>query len=157
MIGKHNSYNFLQTSAISAAAKKLAECQETIANLSKQLHALESSASADASDKEKCGTLLLPAASLLAEADPKPDDLSPPTSEEAARTKEHSCEPDATERSPEHEDPATGAKARKSGSSTPIVARPMVPKSPRASASADARKKKRRASLLSRLVFRKKA
>ena len=95
MIGKHNSYNFLQTSAISAAAKKLAECQETIANLSKQLHALESSASADASDKEKCGTLLLPAASLLAEADPKPDDLSPPTSEEAARTKEHSCEPGA--------------------------------------------------------------
>ena len=151
MIGKHNSYNFLQTSAISAAAKKLAECQETIANLSKQLHALESPASADASDKEKCGTLLLPAANLLAEADPKPDDLSPPTSEEAARIKEHS------EKSPEHEDPGTGAKARKSGSSTPIVARPMVPKLPRASASADARKKKRRASLLSRLVFRKKA
>jgi hypothetical protein len=146
----------LQTSAISAAAKKLAECQETIANLSKQLHALESPASADASDKQKCGTLPPAAASLLAEADPKPEDLGPPTSEEAARTKEHS-EPDATERSPEHEDPGTGAKARRSGSSTPIVARPMVPRSPRASGSADARKKKRRASLLSRLVFRKKA
>ncbi|PAN38989.1 hypothetical protein PAHAL_7G211300 [Panicum hallii] len=144
------------TSAISAAAKKLAECQETIANLSKQLHALESPASADASDKQKCGTLPPAAASLLAEADPKPEDLGPPTSEEAARTKEHS-EPDATERSPEHEDPGTGAKARRSGSSTPIVARPMVPRSPRASGSADARKKKRRASLLSRLVFRKKA
>ncbi|RLM74170.1 filament-like plant protein 4 isoform X2 [Panicum miliaceum] len=98
------------TSAISAAAKKLAECQETIATLSKQLRALESPAIADASDKEKRATLPSAAASLLAEADPKPEDLSPPTSEEAAGIKEHS-EPDATEESPEHEDPGTGAKA----------------------------------------------
>uniref|UniRef100_A0A0A9AAJ0 Uncharacterized protein n=1 Tax=Arundo donax TaxID=35708 RepID=A0A0A9AAJ0_ARUDO len=33
----------------------------------------------------------------------------------------------------------------------------MVPKSPRMSVSVDTRKKQRRASLLSRLVFRKKA
>ncbi|XP_004976153.1 filament-like plant protein 4 isoform X2 [Setaria italica] len=137
------------TSAISAAAKKLAECQETIANLSKQLHALENPANADASYKEKCGTLPPPVANLVAEADPKPEGLSPPTSEEATRIKEHS-EPDATEKSHEHGESGTGAKARKNGSA-PIVIRPMVPKSPRASVSADARKKKRRASLLSLL------
>lgn len=139
----------LQTSAISAAAKKLAECQETIAILSKQLHALESPKNADASDRDKCGTSPPPVANLVAEGDPKPGDLSSTPSEEAARIKEHR-EPDATEKSREIGESGTGAKARKDGSA-PIVIRLTVPKSHRASVSGDARKKKRRASLLSLL------
>ncbi|CAL5031155.1 unnamed protein product [Urochloa decumbens] len=118
------------TSAISTATKKLAECQETIASLSKQLHALENPANADASDEEKRGTLPPSVANLVAEG--------------AAHIKEQS-EPDATEKSPEHEESGTGAKARKSGSA------PIVPRSSRAPVSTDARKKKRRASLLSLL------
>uniref|UniRef100_A0A0A9DA28 Filament-like plant protein 7 n=1 Tax=Arundo donax TaxID=35708 RepID=A0A0A9DA28_ARUDO len=158
-LAEEEGKQLIKTSAISAAAKKLAECQETIANLSKQLDALQSptnaDANADALDKDKCDTLPLPVANLVAEAVIKPDDFSSPTSEKTTCMKEHS-EPDSTEKKLEHEeDSGTGPKADKSGPS-PNFTRPMVPKSPRTSVSVDARKKKRRASLLSRFVFRKK-
>lgn len=147
---------FLQNSAISAAAEKLAECQETITNLSKQLQALQSPANADASDKEKYYTLPLSVANILAEEDAKPEDFSSPLSEEVACKKEHS-EPVATEKNlVQEQDAGMGHKGDYNGS-TQVVVRPVIPKSPRTPISVDMKKKKRRASLLSRLVFRKKA
>uniref|UniRef100_A0A0A9BKA0 Filament-like plant protein 7 n=1 Tax=Arundo donax TaxID=35708 RepID=A0A0A9BKA0_ARUDO len=154
-LAEEEGKQLIKTSAISAAAKKLAECQETIANLSIQLDAMQSPTNADALDKEKCDTLPLPDANLVAEDYSKPVDFSSPTNEKPTCMKEHS-EPDATENNVEQEqDSGSDAKADKSGP-TPTVTRPMVPKSPRTSVSVDVRKKKRRASLLSRLVFRKK-
>lgn len=129
----------LQTSAISAAARKLAECQETMANLSKQLHALESPANTDPSDKEKCGTL-------------------PPSAEPDATEKKEHGEPDAnaTEKKEHEQDSGRSLQSAKSAS-TLVIVRPTVPKSPRPPVSVDTKKKKRRANLLGRLVFRKKA
>jgi len=97
-----------------------------MANLSKQLHALESPANTDPSDKEKCGTL-------------------PP-----------SAEPDATEKKEHEQDSGRSLQSAKSAS-TLVIVRPTVPKSPRPPVSVDTKKKKRRANLLGRLVFRKKA
>ncbi|XP_062184924.1 filament-like plant protein 7 [Phragmites australis] len=155
-LAEEDGKQLVTTSAISAAAKKLAECQETITNLSKQLDALQSPTDADALDKEKCDTLPLSVANLVVEADTKPEGFNSPTNEEATRMEENS-EPDATEKNLEHEqDSGTGPNAIKSGLS-PIGVRVMVPKSPRTSVYVDVKKKKRRASLLSRLVFRKKA
>lgn len=128
-------------SAISAAAKKLAECQETMANLSKQLHALESPANTyPSSDKEKRGTL-------------------PPSAEPDATEKKQHCEPDAnaTEKREHEQDSGRSPQPAKSAPTTLVVVRPTVPKSPRQSISVDTKKKKKhRANLLSRLVFRKK-
>jgi hypothetical protein len=59
----------LQNLEISAAAKKLVECQETMMNLSKQLQALQTLANADVSGKEKPGTLPLSAPTVFAEED----------------------------------------------------------------------------------------
>lgn len=128
-------------SAISAAAKKLAECQETMVNLSKQLHALESPANTyPSSDKEKRGTL-------------------PPSAEPDATEKKQHCEPDAnaTEKREHEQDSGRSPQPAKSAPTTLVVVRPTVPKSPRQSISVDTKKKKKhRANLLSRLVFRKK-
>ncbi|EES11085.1 filament-like plant protein 7 [Sorghum bicolor] len=124
------------TSAISAAARKLSECQETMANLSKQLHGLESPANTDPSDKEKCA----------------------PSAEPVATEKKEHGEPDAnaTEKKEHEQDSGQSLQSAKSAS-TLLLVRPTVPKSPRPPVSVDEKKKKRRANLLGRLVFRKKA
>lgn len=128
----------LQTSAIFAAARKLAECQETMANLSKQLHALESPANTDPSDKEKCGA------------------LSPSAEPDATEKKQHG-EPDANATETEKKELELDSGQSQKSASTLVIVRPTVPKSPRPSVSVDTKKKKRRANLLGRLVFRKKA
>ncbi|KAL6903663.1 hypothetical protein ACP4OV_004476 [Aristida adscensionis] len=146
----------ITTPAISAAAKKLSECQETIANLSKQFDALQRPANADALNKEKCETLPLSPANL-AEVDTKIEGFSSPTFKATACVKDHN-ESDPIEKNLGHEQySGTGPNAVKSSSCLAIVVRPTVPKSPRASISFDAKKKKRRVSLLSLLVFRKKS
>ncbi|KAL6651005.1 hypothetical protein ACP70R_009930 [Stipagrostis hirtigluma subsp. patula] len=150
-LAEESGKELITTSAISASAKKLAECQETIANLSKQFDALQNPANADALDKEKLETPV----ENLAEAYTKPEDFSSSTAEDTACMKH--TEADATEKNLEHEqDSGAGPNAANSGSTLTVV-RPTGPKSPRTSIPVDAKKKKRRASLLSRLVFRKKA
>lgn len=110
-----------------------------MANLSKQLHALESPANTDPSDKEKCGTL--------------------PTSAEPVAAEKKECgdtDANATEKKEHKQDSGRSPRSAKNAP-TLVIVRPTVPKSPRPSVSVDTKKKKRRANLLSRLVFRKKA
>ncbi|KAK1684069.1 hypothetical protein QYE76_044917 [Lolium multiflorum] len=144
--------------SISAAAEKLAECQETMMNLSKRLRALQTPANADASGKEKPGTLPLSAPKVLAEEDAKPADFSSPSSEEMAQKKQQGGTV-AIEKDLVHEQGAdTSHKTGNIGlrhAAVPLV----IPRLPRITFSSDTKKKKkkRRTSLLSRLVFRNKA
>ncbi|XP_006652487.1 filament-like plant protein 7 [Oryza brachyantha] len=143
----------ITSSAISAAAEKLAECQETITSLSKKLQALKRPANADRVDKEKSYMHLL-VANLPCEEDPKKDNFTSPLPEEVACKKEHNG-PIATEKLPV----GTGHKAESNGS-TQVVLRPVIPKSPLTTVSVDMKKRKKKkqsGNLLSRLIFRKKA
>uniref|UniRef100_A0A0E0KSI7 Filament-like plant protein 7 n=1 Tax=Oryza punctata TaxID=4537 RepID=A0A0E0KSI7_ORYPU len=134
----------LTNSAISAAADKLAECQETITSLSKKLQALKCPANADAVDKTKSGNLHMSVAN---------QNLSSPLSKEAACI--------AIEKNLVQEQyVGTGHKVDNNGS-TQTVPRPVIPKSPLTTVSVDMKKRKKKkkqgGSLLSRLIFGKKA
>lgn len=144
-------------SAISAAAEKLAECQETMTNLTKQLQALQTPASADASGKGKSGTVPLSVPKVLAEHDAKSQDFRSPRSEEEGACKKEQGSHAATKMNLVHEQGADMGHKSSNNGLTRAVLPPVIPKSPRTSFCADMKKKKRRASLLSRLVFRKKA
>ncbi|KAF0893052.1 hypothetical protein E2562_021315 [Oryza meyeriana var. granulata] len=139
--------------AISAAAEKLAECQETITSLSKKLQALKCPANADCVDKKKADNLHLLVANIAAEEDAKLDNFSSPLSGEVACKKEH----DGPEKLQE-QDVGMGHKVDNNGS-TEVVLRPVIPKSPLTTVSVDMKKRKKKqvGSLLSRLIFRKKA
>uniref|UniRef100_A0A0D9W6V9 Filament-like plant protein 7 n=1 Tax=Leersia perrieri TaxID=77586 RepID=A0A0D9W6V9_9ORYZ len=145
----------LTNSAISAAAEKLAECQEAITSLSKKLQALKCPTSADCVDKEKSDNLHLLVTNLPAEKGAKPDNFSSPLSEEVA-CKKGNGEPIGTKKLLVQ---GTGHKVDSNGS-TKVVLHPVIPKSPLTTVSVDMKKRKKKkqgGSLLSRLIFRKKA
>ncbi|CAM0903908.1 unnamed protein product [Alopecurus aequalis] len=145
--GKQPPTNF----AISAAAEKLAECQETTTNLSKQLQALQTPENVGASGRGKPGTLR----KVLAEEDAKPDDFSSPGFREVAWKKQQGGRV-ATEKEPVHEQGADRVHIAGNTGTRQATVPLVIPRSPRITFSADM-KKKRRASLLGRFVFRKKA
>lgn len=140
----------LQNSAISAAADKLAECQETITSLSKKLQALKCPANADAVDKRKSDNLHL----LVAN-----QNFSSPPSIEAACKKENDERVTTEKNLLQEQDVGTGHKVDNNGS-TQIAPRPVIPRSPLTTVSVDMKKRKKKkqgGSLLSRLIFGKKA
>lgn len=140
----------LTNSAISAAADKLAECQETITSLSKKLQALKCPANADAVDKRKSDNLHL----LVAN-----QNFSSPPSIEAACKKENDERVTTEKNLLQEQDVGTGHKVDNNGS-TQIAPRPVIPKSPLTTVSVDMKKRKKKkqgGSLLSRLIFGKKA
>lgn len=126
-------------------------------NLTKQLQALQTPASADASGKGKSGTVPLSVPKVLAEHDAKSQDFRSPRSEEEGACKKEQGSHAATKMNLVHEQGADMGHKSSNNGLTRAVLPPVIPKSPRTSFCADMKKKKRRASLLSRLVFRKKA
>ncbi|KAL5216479.1 hypothetical protein ABZP36_007880 [Zizania latifolia] len=146
-----------QNSAISAATEKLAECQETITSLSKKLQALNCPANADAVGKEKSDNLHLLVTNLPADEVAKPENFSSPLSEELSCKKEPDEHVAGEKNLVQEQDVGTGLKAGNNGSTQ--VLRPVIPKSPLTPVSVDMkkRKKKQGRSLLSKLIFRKKA
>ncbi|KAG8082602.1 hypothetical protein GUJ93_ZPchr0014g47110 [Zizania palustris] len=146
-----------QNSAISAAAEKLAECQETITSLRKKLQVLNCPANADAAGKEKPDNLHLLVTNLPAEEVPKPENFSSPLSEDLSCKKEPDEHVAGENNLVQEQDVGTGHKAGNNGSAQ-VVLRPVIPKSPLTPVSVDMkkRKKKQGRSLLSKLIFRKK-
>jgi hypothetical protein len=151
-------FKFFQILSISAAAEKLAECQETMMNLSKRLRALQTLANSDSPGKEKPGTLPLSAPMVLGEEDVRSADFNSPSSVEVARKKQQGG-PVATEKDLVHVQGADrGHKTGNIGLRQAAIPL-LIPRSPRITFSNDMKKKKKKrgASLLSRLVFRNKA
>ncbi|KAF7084886.1 hypothetical protein CFC21_088402 [Triticum aestivum] len=138
-------------SEISAAADKLAECQETITNLSKQLQALQTPPNSGSTD---ISTHSPPPSS----ADYKPQSLGSILADEGAGTteghispaKEHG-EPDAAARKSTAQEQNPDADGKASAAQT--VVQPLVTEHETA---ADPRKKKRGPGLLGRMIFRKR-
>uniref|UniRef100_A0A453P384 Filament-like plant protein 7 n=1 Tax=Aegilops tauschii subsp. strangulata TaxID=200361 RepID=A0A453P384_AEGTS len=139
-------------SEISAAADKLAECQETITNLSKQLQALQTPPSSGPPD-------ISTHSPRPSSADYKPQSLGSILADEGASTAEGQNSPEK-----EHGEPDDAA-ARKStaqeqipdadgkASAAQAVVQPLVKEH---EAAADPRKKKRGPGLLGRMIFRKR-
>jgi len=143
----------LQDSEILAAADKLAECQETITILSKQLQALKISAT---SSGPLDGSICNPRPSS-AKSHYKPQSLASILAEEFAAYAEGSSRSPATPtRSRAPEQNKAGADDK---DAMQIVVHPVFAAEPRQEddASADARRKKKRGqSLLGRIMFRKR-
>uniref|UniRef100_A0A0E0K2E3 Filament-like plant protein 7 n=1 Tax=Oryza punctata TaxID=4537 RepID=A0A0E0K2E3_ORYPU len=152
------------SSEISAAAEKLAECQETITNLSRQLRALKSPAvsgnldspmsnSRPSSSDYKPQSL----ACILAEGeDSSSEDSIAPATKDVTSKKE----PDAASRKSVAQDGSANSDASLevvNEESTQTIVLPMFPEPSQETISADLIKKKRRSpSLLGRIMFRKK-
>ncbi|KAM3242240.1 hypothetical protein ACQJBY_054737 [Aegilops geniculata] len=140
-------------SEISAAADKLAECQETITTLSRQLQALQTHPNSGIPDASTHSP-------RPSSADYKPQSLGSILADEGAGTteghnspkKEHG-EPDdaAARKSTAQEQNPDAAEGKASAAQT--VVRPLVPEH---EAAADPRKKKRGPGLLGRMIFRKR-
>uniref|UniRef100_A0A0D3F7L4 Filament-like plant protein 7 n=1 Tax=Oryza barthii TaxID=65489 RepID=A0A0D3F7L4_9ORYZ len=149
------------SSEISAAAEKLAECQETITNLSRQLRALKSPAvsgnldspmpnSRPSSSDYKPQSL----ACILAEGEDSSteDAISPATKE--VRSKK---EPDAASRKSVAQDGSVNAALKAVEEElTQTVVHPIFPEPSQETISSDLKKKRRSPSLLGRIMFRKK-
>ncbi|KAL5208298.1 hypothetical protein ABZP36_032733 [Zizania latifolia] len=151
----------MQSSEISAAADKLAECHETITNISRQLQALKSpaiSANLDRSmsnprpSSDKSEYKPQSPASILAEEDPRTVGSSSPATRE-----DHSKKlPDAESRkSVAQERSANATLYAVDEEPTQDIVYPMLHGSPD-TISAYPKKKKRSPSLLGRIIFRKK-
>ncbi|KAM0921882.1 hypothetical protein ACQ4PT_006556 [Festuca glaucescens] len=146
-------------SEISAAAHKLAECQETITNLSKQLHALQTPSNSGIIDismfcprpssadykPQSLGSILADEATSTAEG------TSPPTPKQV-HTKKEQCDPDAAARSMAQEQ-VVDADGE---ASAQAVVQPVILELRRDDTPTDPRKKKRGPSLLGRMIFRKR-
>ncbi|KAM3226560.1 hypothetical protein ACQJBY_058922 [Aegilops geniculata] len=138
-------------SEISAAADKLAECQETITNLSKQLQALQTPPNSGTAD-------ISTHSPRPSSADYKPQSLGSILADEGAGTteghispeKEHG-EPDAAARKSTAQEQNPDADGKASAAQT--VVQPLVTEHETA---ADPRKKKRGPGLLGRMIFRKR-
>ncbi|KAF7079498.1 hypothetical protein CFC21_083719 [Triticum aestivum] len=138
-------------SEISAAADKLAECQETITTLSKQLQALQTQPNSGIPDASTHSP-------RPSSADYKPQSLGSILADEGAGTteghispeKEHG-EPDAAARKSTAQEQNPDADRKASAAQT--VVQPLVPERETA---ADPRKKKRGPGLLGRMIFRKR-
>ncbi|KAE8801383.1 filament-like plant protein 7 [Hordeum vulgare] len=138
-------------SEISAAADKLAECQETITNLSKQLQALQTPLNSSTPD-------ISTHSPRPSSADYKPQSLGSILADEGAGTTEGHI-------SPKKEHGEHDAAARKStvqeqnpdADGKPTVGQTVVqPLVPGHETAADPRKKKRGPGLLGRMIFRKR-
>jgi hypothetical protein len=151
----------MQSSEISAAAEKLAECQETITNLSRQLRALKSPAvsgnldspvsnSRPSSSDYKPQSL----ACILAEGeDSSTEDAISPATKEVHSNKE----PDAASRKSVAQDGSVNAVLKAVEEElTQAVVHPIFPEPSQETISADLKKKRRSPSLLGRIMFRKK-
>ncbi|PAN07039.1 hypothetical protein PAHAL_1G306400 [Panicum hallii] len=141
-------------SEILAAADKLAECQETITILSKQLQALKIPATSSG-PLPLDGSICNPRPSS-ARSDYKPQSLASILAEEFVAYAEGSRSPATPTRSTALERNNAGADDEES---TQIVVHPVFAAEPRQEddASADARRKKKRGqSLLGRIMFRKR-
>jgi hypothetical protein len=149
------------SSEISAAAEKLAECQETITNLSRQLRALKSPAvsgnldspvsnSRPSSSDYKPQSL----ACILAEGeDSSTEDAISPATKEVHSNKE----PDAASRKSVAQDGSVNAVLKAVEEElTQAVVHPIFPEPSQETISADLKKKRRSPSLLGRIMFRKK-
>ncbi|GJM85525.1 hypothetical protein PR202_ga01983 [Eleusine coracana subsp. coracana] len=136
--------HFLQNSDIQAAADKLAECQETITILNKQLQALTTPAT------YKPQSL----ASILAEGSADANgSKSPTTSKQVQFKEEHDAFSAVPKMSSEQEQNAT----TENKDSIQIVVHPVFGEPRQEGVSADpGKKKKRSSSLLGRIMFRKK-
>uniref|UniRef100_A0A0D9VIA9 Filament-like plant protein 7 n=1 Tax=Leersia perrieri TaxID=77586 RepID=A0A0D9VIA9_9ORYZ len=153
----------ISSSDISAAAEKLAECQETITNLSRQLRALKSPAvsgnldssvsnSRPSSDKSDYKPQSL--ACILAEGE---DSGTEGSSSPATKKVNSKKEPDAASRKSISQDGnANAALEAVQEELKQTIVHPMLPESKKESISADAKKKRRSPSLLGRIMFRKK-
>lgn len=147
-------------SEISAAAHKLAECQETITNLSKQLHALQTPPNSGLIDismfsprpssadykPQSLGSILADEATSTAEG------TSPPTPKQV-HTKKEQCDPDAAARRSMAQEQVVDADGEASAQD---VVQPVILELRRDDTPADPRKKKRGPSLLGRMIFRKR-
>ncbi|KAM0838721.1 hypothetical protein ACQ4PT_060787 [Festuca glaucescens] len=141
-------------SEISAAADKLAECQETITNLSKQLRALQTPPNSGILDI----SMFSPRPSS---ADYKPQSLgsiladegtSPPTPKQVHAKKEQG-DPDAAARRSMAQEQVVDADGE---ASAQAVVQPVILEPRRDETPSDPRKKKRGPSLLGRMIFRKR-
>lgn len=160
----------MQSSEISAAAEKLAECQETITNLSRQLRALKSPAVSGNLDSSMSNSR--PSSSdykpqslacILAEGEDsstedaisafeKKDAISPATKEVHSKK-----EPDAASRKSVAQDGSVNAALKAVEEElTQTVVHPIFPEPSQETISADLKKKRRSPSLLGRIMFRKK-
>uniref|UniRef100_A0ACD5YSP3 Uncharacterized protein n=1 Tax=Avena sativa TaxID=4498 RepID=A0ACD5YSP3_AVESA len=141
-----------QNSEISAAADKLAECQETITNLSKQLQALDFSlysprpSSAADYRPQSLGSILADEGTGVTEP------LSSPAPKQVHTKKEHG-EPDAAPRRSMAQEQLVDADGESLAEAAvqPVLLEPRRDETP-----ADPRKKKRGPSLLGRMIFRKR-
>ncbi|KAL5211901.1 hypothetical protein ABZP36_022748 [Zizania latifolia] len=148
-------------SEISAAADKLAECQETITNISKQLQALKSPTISGSLDRSMSNPRPSSAksdykpqslASILAEEDCSTEDSSSPAPKEVHSKKESYA---VSRKSVAQERSDNAALYAVDEKSTQNTVYPVLPYSP-GTISADPKKKKRSPSLLGRIIFRKK-
>ncbi|KAF0918748.1 hypothetical protein E2562_026057 [Oryza meyeriana var. granulata] len=162
-LAEQEEKQLVSSSEISAAAEKLAECQETITNLSRQLQALKSPAvsgnldssisnSRPSSDKSDYKPQSL--ASILAEEEDSTTGSSSPATKDVHSKKE----PDAAAsgKSIAQEGSDNAALAAVDEESTQTIVHPVLPESNQETISADPKKKKRSPSLLGRIIFRKK-
>ncbi|KAM0832962.1 hypothetical protein ACQ4PT_064565 [Festuca glaucescens] len=147
-------------SEISAAADKLAECQETITNLSKQLQALQTPPNSGTLDismysprpssadykPQSLGSILADEGTSTAEG------TSPPTPKQV-HTKKEQGDPDTAARRSMAQEQVVDADGE---ASAQAVVQPVIPEPRHDDAPADPRKKKRGPSLLGRMIFRKR-
>ncbi|XP_006647515.1 filament-like plant protein 7 [Oryza brachyantha] len=143
----------ISSSDISAAAEKLAECQETITNLSRQLLALKSPAVSGNLDSSISNSR-----PSSAKSEYKPQSLASILAEGEDTGTEGSGSP-ATKELHSKKDPDAAASRKsvtKDGSATQTVVLPILPEPSQQTISPDLKKKKRSPSLLGRMIFRKK-
>lgn len=155
----------MQNSEISAAADKLAEWQETITSLSKQLQALQSMPNSGHLDHP----VYSPRPSSV---DYKPKTLGSILADEGTSTTQgsNSPTPEQVHSMEEHGEPDAAARKSVAGEQNPdaasngdgdeptqiVVYHPVLPELRHDGVPADPKKKKRGPSLLGRMIFRKK-